>query len=48
MSQTPPPTFGITSCVNLAQTGWIHATEAWVKSGDKADFHAMGTIWGVA
>ncbi len=48
MNQPPPFTFGIASCVNPAQTGWIHATAAWVKSGDKADFHAMVVIWGVA
>ncbi|MEN9386897.1 MAG: hypothetical protein RLZZ185_1638 [Bacteroidota bacterium] len=48
MSQTPPLTFGITSCVNPAQTGWIHATAAWVKSSYKADFHAIVAIRGVA
>jgi hypothetical protein len=48
MNQSPALTFWVTGCVNPAQIGWIHATAAWVKSGDKADFHAMVVIWGVA
>jgi hypothetical protein len=48
MNQPPPFTFGITSCVNPTSLGWIHATAVWLKSIDKADFHAMGAMEGVA
>lgn len=48
MNQMLPLTFLATICVNPAQTGWIHASCVFLRSTDKADFHAMEAMEGVA